>query len=282
MQVGYGVVFNGLWEGNEVAIKKLMKDLTLEARAEFYTEIELQERMNHKNVVRCLGATPENTMVLELALMNLRKLIQQETEMTWLEKLHLMLSASEGLKHLHDSGLVHRDIKSENFLIFESLDASQCIVKIGDFGLATVKVETRSRTNRPLVGTVSFVAPEIHDGAPHHFMTDVFSFGLILFEIASASFPYRGLMTDAQLGKWKKTGTDPCVLPDDCPGKLADLMRSCIQPDCKRRPTMTQVHDRLKDMFSKVGNIDISVIVGKIISCQKECCRVHFRSIVAT
>ena len=262
---GYGVVFKGIWKGNDVAIKRLRKDLTLEARAEFYTEIELQVQMKHKNVVRCHGATPKNTMVLELGLMNLRKLIQQETEIAWLEKLHLMLSASEGVKHLHDSGLIHRDIKSENFLIFESLDASRCIVKIGDFGLTTVKVETRSRTNRPLVGTVSFVAPEIHDGTPHHFMTDVFSFGLVLFEIASASYPYRGLITDAQLENWKKNKKDPCVLPDDCPDKLADLMRSCIEPDCKRRPTITQVRDKLKDMFCEVGHIGFSAIVCKII-----------------
>ena len=185
----YGAVFKGIWKGNDVAVKKLMKDLTLEARAEFYTEIELQVQMNHKNVVRCHGATLENTMVLELGFMNLRELIQQEMDITWLEKLHLMLSASEGVKHLPASGLIHRDIKAENFLIFESLDASQCIVKIGDFGLAMVKVETRSRTNRPLVGAVAFVAPEIHDGAPHHLMTDVISFSLVLFEIASAFHP---------------------------------------------------------------------------------------------
>lgn len=103
--------------------------------------------MNHSNVVRCHGATLKNTMVLELGLMNLRELIQQETSITWLEKLHLMLSACEVVKHLHDSGLIHRDIKVENFIIFESFDASRCIVKIGDFGLATVKAETRSRTN---------------------------------------------------------------------------------------------------------------------------------------
>ena len=250
---GYGEVFKAKWGGQDVAVKKLKRRPSLEALAEFYTEVELQVRMDHSNVVRCIGVTALNTMVMELALANLRQLIEWGQDMTWSTKLHLMRSASSGVEHLHHSNLVHRDIKPENFLIFKSLDPSRCTVKIGDFGLAMVKTETRSMTNRPQIGTVLWVAPEIHSGKPHGMKTDVFSFGLVLFEIASGSSPYMGIRTDGQIKKRKKAMKDPCVLPEDCPRGLIVLMRSCINPSYTKRPTMAEVNCQLKQIHNEVG-----------------------------
>lgn len=262
---GFGEIFRGIWRGVDVAIKRIRKDLTLEARAEFYTEVELQARMDHRNVVRCHGATDAYAMVMELALTDLEKFLLQKNDMTWAEKLHIMLSAAEGVRYVHGSGLVHRDIKPQNFLVFQSLDPTQCIVKVGDFGLATVKTETRSKTNRPLEGTALWIAPEIYDGEPHHLRTDVFSFGLVLFEIASLSAPYRGLKTDAQVLTRKKNMTDPCVLPDDCPTELADLMRRCIMLESVRRPTKREVCYKLHEMLREVRNIGMYIVVVAII-----------------
>ncbi|CAD7701210.1 unnamed protein product [Ostreobium quekettii] len=251
---GEGDIEMALWNGHTVAVKTHRKDLSPEARAEFITEVEIHTRMNHPNVVRCWGATPSNAIVMELAEFDLERLLEKQgPAQPWQWKVGTMKSASAGLRYLHDNRVVHRDVKCSNFLVFNVDRASGPIIKIGDFGLALAKTETRSKTARPLMGTLLWMAPEIHDGQPHSFRSDVFSFGLVLYMIASGCQPYGGISHHEQLlkGKKKKKGHGPCLLPNDCPKRLADLLGECISVDSRERPTMAKVDSNLQKILEE-------------------------------
>ncbi|CAD7697365.1 unnamed protein product, partial [Ostreobium quekettii] len=248
---GFGEVLKARWQGRAVAVKKLRKDLSPETRAGFYTEVGLHIQLQHPSVVRCFGATRTNAIVMELASTDLEKFgWQNGANLTWRQKVQLMLSACAGLKHLHKRMVVHRDVKTCNFLCFEGLAGHLPTVKIGDFGLAVVKAETRSKMGGPQQGTVLWMAPEIIDGAPESFASDVFSFGLVLFELVTTSQPYRNL-TMPQTKLKKERGEDPCMIPDSCPRALTELLRQCIRPVPQQRPTMEEIEKGLDNILKE-------------------------------
>lgn len=253
----YGVIYEAKWLGHCVAVKKVCVNLSLESRAAFLTEVENHMRLSSPNIVQCYGAVftqQLNAIVMELATMDLETLLHSKSDAAWPRKVGWMESAASALRDLHASGVVHRDVKPQNFLVFESPGTSiGCVIKIGDFGLAHVKSETRKKTMRAMLGTPLFVAPEIHAGEPHHFRSDVFSFGLVLYEIAATIAPYYGIHTEGGIRRRKEKWLEPCVVDDSCPKDLLDIMKSCIAPDPNSRPTMNKVVSDLHELLNKVG-----------------------------
>ncbi|CAD7696169.1 unnamed protein product, partial [Ostreobium quekettii] len=250
---GFGEVYKGKWGERDVAIKILSAGLGLEARAEFLCEVEMHMRMSHPNVVRCHGAIYSkdvHAMVLELAVTDLLKLSRTKRHMNWGLKAQLMAGAAQGLKFLHDMGVVHRDVKAANFLVFIDADTGVYEVKIGDFGLARVKHETRTTVDG-MMGTTRYIAPEVHEGGSHNYKTDVFSFGLLMYEIAAENTPYANLPEAAVLGR-KRNRTDPCILEPDCPPDLKELMERCIEPVGSDRPTMQQVVAEMRKILHRM------------------------------
>ncbi|CAD7704576.1 unnamed protein product [Ostreobium quekettii] len=249
---GCGQVFKGWWKDVPVAIKMLRSDLTPESRAEFLSEVELHIQLSHPNVVRCLGAMASNGIVMELASTDLEKFYwRQGDEWDWLKKLQLMLNASSGLQHLHNNKVVHGDIKTANFLVFDSPTEQSVVVKISDFGLAATKTGSRSKTAFPLAGTFLWMAPELSEGAAQTFSADVFSFGLVLFELSALSPPYKGLNSNPIVLQRKNNGKNPVPIPEDCPEALSKLMKHCIAVDPCDRPTMEQVGTKLTEIIQQ-------------------------------
>eukprot|EP00803_Ostreobium_quekettii_P005873 evm.model.scf_86.1 EVM.evm.TU.scf_86.1 scf_86:8399-11450(-) len=154
-------------------------------------------------------------------------------------------------KHLHKSRIIHGDVKTENFLVFNTQAGGDVVIKITDFGLAATKTETRSKTAFPMAGTFLWMAPELNEGAAQTFSADVFSMGLVLFEIAGLSPPYRGLRSNNMVQKRKVAGKNPVPIPDDCPEAVAGLMKRCIAPAACERPRMDQVCTELEEALQQ-------------------------------
>lgn len=252
----FGDVFKGSWKGRPVAVKKFHQELTLEVEAAFFTEVELHCKMNHPNVVFCHGALSSPGIVMEMADTDLKKYLSNNGgDLDLPSKLKLMVSSSLGIMYLHDSeNIVHRDIKSSNFLVFGAMQGCRPMVKITDFGMATVKIwSSRSDTPSPTLGSLLWMAPELFDGAPHSKRSDVFSLGIVLFEIAAVDTPYRNLNGDPQILKTKKEMKDPCYIPSEFPGDVLQLMRKCIHAEAQMRPTMAEVVRQLNESLEKVS-----------------------------
>ena len=256
----FGTVFKAQFGDISAAVKQLPEDISLDAEAAFFSEVEVHSKMKHPNVVHCYGALPSNALVMELADCDLQKYLSWKgAKLSLMSKMRIMASASAGLKYLHELRIVHRDVKSSNFLVFNS-EASGCPrVTIGDFGLAFAKMESRSKTGSPTVGKQLWMASEVLEGAPHNERSDVFSFGIVLFEIAAIDTPYRGYRSSsAENLRRKKDWRDPCFVLEGFSADLLQLMRSCVDPVAERRPAMTEVLDGLKKNLVPVSTMTIA------------------------
>ncbi|CAD7703393.1 unnamed protein product [Ostreobium quekettii] len=247
-----GSVFKARWRDvQDVAVKKLVRDgdpnqLDLEDFAEFFTEVAAMASMASPYVVSFIAATYSGMLVMELGAGDLIDWCQRRGPAGLPLKLMLLRQAAEGLKDVHEQRFVHRDVNSRNFVVFEG-DRTPPRVKIVGFGLAIVKTETGTRTLRQRMGSSpAWVAPEIFDGRPHSFESDMYSFGVVMYEVVGGGFPYGRRTAPADVLAKKRGGEPPCSLPDGLPEGLVEVMERCCAIEPGERPTgMREVCGRL-------------------------------------
>jgi len=145
--------------------------------------------------------------------------------------------------------LIHRDLSSHSILVDRDLN-----VKVIDFGIAKIKeynaVKARS-------SCVAWTAPEIFKGAPYSIVTDVYSFGIVLWELATKKAPHEGLDPVAISQGVIDNFRPP--FPQNCPIDLVDLSRHCWDEDPQRRPTFEKITIRLEKLaFEEDDDFTIS------------------------
>ncbi|CAD7703204.1 unnamed protein product [Ostreobium quekettii] len=246
----YGAVWEARWQEHRVAVKKYHQQfgyLSDEAKAEFFAEVEIHIRMKHPNVLATLAASATEECVftvVELAKTNLKKLYQQE-KLSVSQRIGLLTEAAYGLMYLHDRGLVHRDVKSENFLLFGEFP-DNFVLKVSDFGLATMKPKTMMTLQQP--ETLLCGAPDISRGEPPSRKSDVFNFGIVMHEVMAQQAPYQRNASQHNLTSKKRKGASPCTIPEDCPPALIKLMRGCVTLNASKRPLLVEVLNCLTEL----------------------------------
>ncbi|CAD7703058.1 unnamed protein product [Ostreobium quekettii] len=267
---GEGSVYEADWQDARVAVKKLNTSgcqMDLEDVAEFYAEASIQSSLDHRNVVKLHAITTSGCFIMPIAESDLQKLYKTGEQIAWPVTRALLLQAANGLLHLHERNLVHCDVKSSNFLVFGK-ELSSCTVKIADFGFTIESRGTRSKTVRKQRGTLEWMAPEVYDDQVLTKASDVFSFGVVMYECVTRKHPYgvAGLdraRVDATVMAKKLSGKEPCsVKPEDCPREMLALMRWCCDRDVKNRPTMEQVFvhlQNLPDDFSPQDDAELAM-----------------------
>lgn len=150
--------------------------------------------------------------------------------------------AARGMAYLHHGNppVLHRDLKSANLLLDESYTAKVC-----DFGLSRLKAQARSMTGN--CGTVQWMAPEVLAGTSYDEKADVFSYGIILWELLSRECPYEG-MTAIQCALAVLNRDKRPEIPKWCPPAYHALIKSCIKKDPAERPEFSQVIVMLEAM----------------------------------
>ncbi|CAN4087278.1 unnamed protein product [Withania somnifera] len=191
----FGEVFHGKWNGTEVAIKVFLEqDLTAENMEDFCNEISILSRVRHQNVIFFLGAcakTPHLSMVTEYmeigSLYHLIHVSGQKNRLSWQKRLNMLRDICRGLMCLHRMKIVHRDLKSANCLVNK-----RWTVKICDFGLSRIMTNAPMRDSTS-AGTPEWMAPELIRNETFTEKCDIFSFGVIVWELFTLRRPWEGI-----------------------------------------------------------------------------------------
>ena len=190
---GYGDVYKAKWMGTKVAVKRFGKRyLTKKALKDFIKEIEMLHQLRHPNVVLYMGVSLDHQsyfyMITEFVnkgslfdLLHQRKLVLDDAKIVKVAKQIAM-----ALLYLHKRQLFHCDLKSQNVLITDDWT-----VKLCDFGLSRYQ-EKFDADNHGKIGTPHWMAPEILRGEKYTSAADVYSFGVILWEMLTLDIPFKG------------------------------------------------------------------------------------------
>lgn len=141
-----------------------------------------------------------------------------------------LLQIITGLKFIHDKNFIHRDLKCNNIFLDEHERA-----KIGDFGLS--RILEQSKEANTLCGTISYMAPEVCKNMPYSFPADIWSLGVILYELISLESPFKSENSNMLSVVHNICETEPVLLPGDYTKELTDLCYWMLKKNWEERPT---------------------------------------------
>lgn len=256
----FGTVYHGKWRGTDVAIKRIKKSCFTGRSSEqerltheFWREAEILSKLHHPNVVAFYGVVqngPGGTLATVTEFMvngSLRHvLLRKDKYLDRRKRLIIAMDAAFGMEYLHSKNIVHFDLKCDNLLV-NLKDQSRPICKVGDFGLSKIKRNTL--VSGGVRGTLPWMAPELLNGSSNKVSekVDVFSFGIVLWEILTGDEPYANMHYGAIIGGIVNNTLRP-LIPASCDPEWRRLMELCWAPDPQQRPSFTQIANRLRAM----------------------------------
>eukprot|EP00250_Pteridium_aquilinum_P006238 c16196_g1_i1 orf=670-3183(-) len=245
----YGEVHHGDWHGTEVAVKKFLdQDFFGDALDEFIDEVRIMRRMQHPNVVLFLGAVtrPPNLSIVTEYLPRgslFRILHRPNCQLDERLRLKMALDVAEGMNYLHTSMpiIVHRDLKSPNLLVDKNW-----VVKVCDFGLSRLKHHT-FLSSKSTAGTPEWMAPEVLRNEPSNEKCDVYSFGVILWELVTLQQPWSGINPMQVVGAVGFQNRR-LEIPKNLEPSVARIIMGCWQSDPRLRPSFSEITVALKPL----------------------------------
>lgn len=241
----FGLVRKGRWRGQDVAVKSIESDH--EKRA-FLVEVRQLSRVDHPNIVKLYGARVRHPvcLVMEYAeggsLYNVLHTMK-EVHYTAAHAISWMLQCAKGVAYLHNmkpKALVHRDLKPPNLLLVNG----GTVLKICDFGTAC-DVQTQMTNNK---GSAAWMAPEVFESSNYTEKCDVFSWGIILWEVLTRRKPFEDCGPPAFCIMWAVHQGKRPPMVKGCPLCLEKLMTSCWSKEPSLRPPMAQVERIMADL----------------------------------
>ena len=244
----------------EVAIKTLnyadveAQQLT-EVKDQFFREAEAAGRLSHPNIVTIYDVGEDHDMAyIAMELLqgkNLSEFCQKDKLLPIGRILNVVASVAEALDYAHHQGVVHRDIKPANIILMEN-DR----VKVADFGIARVMTSSTKTQTGVIFGTPNYMSPEQVDGQKVDGRSDLFSLGVVLYEMLSAEKPFKGdSITTLMYAITSNTYTPlPEIAPKtpQCCVKLVDkLLRKAVS---KRYQFAAQVVKQIKKCQEQIAN----------------------------
>lgn len=245
----FGDLFKGVFCGQDVAIKILrgVQDNSVQYQ-EFLQEVAIMRKVRHRNVVQFIGACtkkPHLCIVFEYMKGGsvYDRLRSEKGAFSIVEVLRVAAEVSRGMNYLHQRKILHRDLKAANLLIDE-----HGTVKIADFGVARL-LDTEGVMTAE-TGTYRWMAPEIIEHKAYDQKADVYSFGIVLWELLTGSVPYQDRTPLQAAVGVVQNGLRPDI-PPSTPAGIADIMRLCWQREPSVRPSFETLKKKFEDMYDK-------------------------------
>ncbi|KAM4610928.1 raf-1 proto-oncogene, serine/threonine kinase a isoform 2-T2 [Polymixia lowei] len=243
----FGTVYKGKWHG-DVAVKILkVTDPTPEQFQAFRNEVAVLRKTRHVNILLFMGYMTKDNLAIVTQWCEGSSLYKhlhvQETNFQMFQLIDIARQTAQGMDYLHAKNIIHRDMKSNNIFLHEGLT-----VKIGDFGLATVKARwSGSHQVEQPSGSILWMAPEVirmQDNNPYSFQSDVYSYGIVLYELMTGELPYSQIANRDQIIFMVGRGylsPDLSKLYKSCPKAMKRLVADCIKKTKDERPLFPQI-----------------------------------------
>ncbi|XP_026067547.1 serine/threonine-protein kinase A-Raf [Carassius auratus] len=257
----FGTVFKGKWHG-DVAIKILkVTEPTPEQLQAFKNEMQVLRKTRHVNILLFMGfmTKPNFAIITQWCEGSslYRHLHVTETKFDTMRRIDVARQTAQGMDYLHAKNIIHRDLKSNNIFLHEGWT-----VKIGDFGLATVKSRwSGSQQVEQPSGSILWMAPEVirmQDTNPYTFQSDVYGYGVVLYELMSGTLPYTNINNRDQIIFMVGRGflsPDLSKLYSNCPKSMKRLIIDCLKFKRDERPLFPQILvgiEQVQDLLPKI------------------------------
>ncbi len=235
---GMAVVYKAMCHrlNRYVAVKILRDELANdeEFRKRFQTEAQAVAMLSHPNIVSVYDVSHSDGVeyiVMELIEgVTLMQYMKKKGALGWKEALHFAVQISKALEHAHEKGIVHRDIKPQNIMILK--DGT---IKVADFGIAALESAQEKKSDQT-VGSVHYIAPEQARGEQPDPRSDIYSLGVVMYEMLTGKMPYDG-DTAEQVAMKHITGhpVPPQELNPEIPEELAAITLKAMNSDINAR-----------------------------------------------
>ena len=219
-----------------VAIKILKSDLAQneEFRRRFNAESQAVAQLSHPNIVSVYDVSRGGDMeyiVMELIDgITLKQYMEKRGQLNWRESLHFITQIMRGLSHAHSRGIIHRDIKPQNIMVLR--DGS---VKVADFGTACLADSAQTLTQEAL-GSVHYISPEQARGDRPDARSDIYSSGVVLYEMLTGRLPFEGESAVAvAIQHLSSIPLAPREINPDIPEQLELICMKAMAPDLEHR-----------------------------------------------
>lgn len=207
---------------------KIMRDETAantELRRRFRAESQAVAMLSHPNIVSVYDVSHSDDVeyiVMELIDgITLKQYLQKKSVLDPSEVLDFTIQTAKALEHAHSKGIIHRDIKPQNIMLLKD-----GMIKVADFGIASLE-NTIEENNGETVGSVHYIAPEQARGEAPDARSDIYSLGIVMYEMLTGKLPYVG-NSDVEVAV-KHMNTDPVTPRDILPSIPEELERICLK-----------------------------------------------------
>jgi serine/threonine-protein kinase len=223
--------------GDVAALKLLATPLASEEgfRDRFAAEIETLRKLNHPNIVRLLGyGEQDGRLFYAMELVDgssLEDELSRGRRFEWRETTHIAIEVCHALRHAHDRGVVHRDLKPGNLLL-----TPDGHVKLTDFGIARLFGNTRKTLAGSILGTAEFMAPEQAEGKPVDARSDLYSLGGVMWVLLARRplFTARSLLEMLDKQRFEKPEPLRRYAPE-CPDELERIVMQLLEKSPEKR-----------------------------------------------
>ncbi|KAJ8882786.1 hypothetical protein PR048_014600 [Dryococelus australis] len=257
----FGTVYKGHWHGS-VAVKTLnVKNPTPAQLQAFKNEVAVLRKTRHVNILLFMGCVSKPQLAIVTQWCEGSSLYKHlhvvETKFELVPLIDIGRQTAQGMDYLHAKNIIHRDLKSNNIFLHDDMT-----VKIGDFGLATVKTRwSGSQQFQQPTGSILWMAPEVirmQEESPYSFQSDVYAFGVVLYELLAGQLPYANINNKDQILFMVGRGflrPDLVNLRSDVPKALRRLVEDCLKFSRDDRPLFRQILASLESSLQSLPKI---------------------------
>ena len=258
---------------NRLVAIKILKDDYMEDeefRRRFHSESQAVAMLSHPNIVSVYDVSSSITadyIVMELIDgITLKQYMEKKGVLNWKETLHFAIQIGKALEHAHGRGIVHRDIKPHNVMVLKNGS-----VKVTDFGIARLMSQSNTLTKEAL-GSVHYISPEQAKGGRVDSRSDIYSLGVVMYEMMSGRPPYDGESPVAVAIKHINGGAVlPSTLNPNIPGGLEQIIMHAMSVDpAQRYPSTTKMLADMDEFRKDPGMLfDYNTPLDDVIRVQR-------------